>query len=474
MAEPSSQERKGVPDWDDKLRLFKDLLDVPTDKALMQKVLEGTDMARQAAQMASNGYPGKWRESWPTQFDAEFFIKMLVAALPTRDTVTYSMLLRLRLQEYIDRLPDDPVILAKLEMLGLHKGMRSQSTMPASSAACLDDDDSFYPIFTHDAGPVETIKTGLLKGRVDQRHYYIDPDSASAWSLLVRADAYPTYVHCKTGLEVLVKSQQWKEAIAKCKPLAIVMLAGGGAPTKDLIFVEDLLGQSHVDGCISLHLVDISSSMLRESRQTIRDNARLMGFAGRIDVQLICDDVLRMTSCGRDLFHRNGSTVFAITGGTIGNFSEKSFFRSLNRVACPGDLLVISADTVGDLSADEENSLIEKYDNPDLQHFLRSVVGAVLGVSNPRRESSDDAMKRIAVRLLRPTDEDNPSDVPNSYCVLVTLEISGRNVTLVSSTRYRPSEIKTYAAQCGWESLGESASPKNEHFKQFLFCRNRA
>jgi uncharacterized SAM-dependent methyltransferase len=48
----------------------------------------------------------------------------------------------------------------------------------------------------------------------------------------------------------------------------------------------------------------------------------------------------------REVFHKQGKVVFAIAGGTIGNFSEAAFFLSLNRAAGDGDLLIISADTI--------------------------------------------------------------------------------------------------------------------------------
>src|SRR5579871_6721231 len=110
MPEHNADGRRGVPDWDDKLRLFKALLDVQTDKAFLRKVLSGTRMAGQADHMHFNGYPGKWRDSWPTQDDAHFVIDMLAAALPTKEFVTSTLLLKFTIDEYIDRLPDDETI----------------------------------------------------------------------------------------------------------------------------------------------------------------------------------------------------------------------------------------------------------------------------------------------------------------------------------------------------------------------------
>ncbi len=328
-------------------------------------------------------------------------------------------------------------------------------------------------MWNHDSGPTETIKIGFQKGKIDQRHYYVDPESANAWSALVRAQAYPTYGECKTGLEDLVNSLQWKEALASCQPSAVVMLAGGGAPTKDLVFLQNLLGQSYIRDRVDLYLVDISYYMLTNSRRSIQEHAQRLGFADRVEVEVICDNVLEMTTEGRKLFHQRGKAIFAITGGTIGNFSESMFFRSLGRIGMSGDLLVISADTIGELSPEDEVSLVTKYNSEALHQFLRPVVAAVLNVANAG-ESIDKAMRRIKVQLLRPGDEGNPSDIPSSYCVIVTLVVEGspRPTILVTSTRYRPSELEAYAGKFGWEPVSQVPSPLNAHFKQFLFRQN--
>jgi hypothetical protein len=463
----------GVRDWDEKLALFRPLLGVQTNKMLVTKILRGTEYSRYIGTIASTNL-GKWRNSRPEQEVSQFFFDTLAVTLPTKDCVNSSLLISMAIEDYVDHLPDDEQTTAILNDAGFRK--RSVTPHP-DSASGLDvlqtfEEDGLFPIWFFDQGQVETIRTGLQKGRIDQKHYYIDSDSASAWSALVRADAYPTYGDCKTGLESLMKSPHWKNSLTKCKPSTIVMLAGGGAPTKDLVFFQDLLGQSYVKGRVHLHLVDISDFMLRDSRRAICEHARFLGFKDRVELGLFCGDVLKMNTCMLDRFHEHGNAIFAITGGTIGNFSEKAFFGSLDRVASPGDLLVVSADTIDELSRRDKEVLINKYNNADLRRFLQPVVRSVLTESNVIEPIGSVLEKRIKVELLE--GRRGPSDVPSSCSVIVTVGINAKPITLVTSTRYQSSELIAFAAGFGWEPVCQIPSTRNIHFKQFLFHRNNS
>ena len=462
---------KGVPDWTKKLALFQALLGAQSKKMLVTKVLRGTKYENDIGYIAST-LLGKWKTSRPTQDAGQFFFDTLAAKLPTKDTVNSSLLIELTIAKYIDHLPNDEKTHAIIEQQGYSiSSVTSRPTSPgALGVVHASRADSSYKILTHDRGPAETIRTGFQKGRIDQRHYYMDPDSAGEWSALVRADAYPTYSDCKTGLDALVKSQQWKESLKCSRPSTVVMLAGGGAPTKDLVFLQSLLQESYIENCVHLYLVDISYFMLEDSRRLILEHARVLGFYSRVEVEVICDDVLKMTAEDCD-FHTHGNVIFAITGGTIGNFHEQTFFRSLDGIARFGDLLVVSADTLDDLTTEDINALKNKYNNPDLRRFLRPVVEEVLRVS-ALKEFIDEALARIDVKLSS-SDDGNPSDVPNSCSVIVRLKVNEREVDLVTSTRYRSSDLEAFASAFGWESVYRIGSPLNKHFKQFLFRRNK-
>jgi hypothetical protein len=458
-------------DWDEKLRLFRALLGVAgnNNKMLVVKVLSGTKFSHRVGPMSDR--LRKWTTGLPSDDESQFFIEALAAKLPTKDTVDSSLIITLTIQQYVDRLPDDEQISSKLAAAGF---VRSNPTYepdsPEPTQVFRDDGDQFT-ILTTDRGPVETIKTELRKGIIDQRHFYVAPDSARAWSALVRGDTYTTYGECKTGLGDLVKSSQWKEELKSSEPSTVVMLAGGGAPTKDIVFLESLLREPHVTGHIDLYLVDISYFMMEDSRRLIREHAVNEGYQDRVNVSLVRDDILKLPAQKAALFHRQGSVIFAITGGTVGNLSEAAFFRSLNRVSRPGDLLVVSADTIDDLSLEEERALIGKYNNTDLHRFLRLVVSQVLSAANAR-EFVDEALRRIKVELA-PSEDPSPSDIPRSRTIVVTLEIAGHPLRLVTSSRYESAELEAFAESCGWNSVCQIPSPLNKRFKQFLFRRNK-
>ena len=116
--------------------------------------------------------------------------------------------------------------------------------------------------------------------------------------------------------------------------------------------------------------------------------------------------------------------------------------------------------------------MLLKYDHPDFWRFIRPVVRAVLSESNAQ-ESVSSALARIRVKL-SPGGDVYPSDVPGGWSVIVTLDIDGREVILVTSTRYQSTELINYAVRFGWHAVCQIPSPLNPHYKQFLFSRNKA
>jgi hypothetical protein len=152
--------------------------------------------------------------------------------------------------------------------------------------------------------------------------------------------------------------------------------------------------------------------------------------------------------------------------------SETSLFQSLDHVAEDGDILFIGAETVDGIpSVDVQETIRKKYDSRELRHFLRPVVRAVLSEAGSR-ESTDEALRRIGVSL-RPAGYRHCSDVPESWSVLVTLELDGREIILLTSTRYVSTQLIDHAARFGWINLGWADSPINPDYKQFLFVRKK-
>ena len=303
---------------------------------------------------------------------------------------------------------------------------------------------------------------------IDIRHHYLDPDTANAWTSLVGGGAaYPVYEECRTALIALVESESWRKAIAIAKPNTAVMLAGGGAPTKDCVLMESLLLNVDHRSTIHYYLMDTSPFMLIQSVRWMCDHAKANVDGFEIVAFLpIYGNILLLNDEDRRFFHQFGKVLFGMTGVTIGNISEKIFFESLDRASESGDLLFLSAETIGDDLSDEQ-AVIRKYDNPNMQRFIEPVVSTVVRASNSA-DSVERALNRRKTRLL-PAGPKSGSDINGSRSVIVSLEVSGQEVTLVKSTRYNEAELISYAAAFDWEPI--AAVPSNRmksHLKQFL------
>jgi len=104
---------------------------------------------------------------------------------------------------------------------------------------------------------------------------------------------------------------------------------------------------------------------------------------------------------------------------------------------------------------------------------MRPAVTTVLGEFATRRrslkqESIFSGMSRIKADL-RPNSEARFSDIPNSWTVAVTLNVDDQEIALATSTRYRPSQLVTFASNFGWMLLDQVASPLDRNYGQFLF-----
>jgi hypothetical protein len=441
---------EGVPDFDQKMVLSGDLLGVKTYHEIVYEVFSRIQDRSLAKRVASRIH--RMRGNYPTNKESRQFWEGLAAKLGCDgDKVTGAMLIDASYSEFIEYLPSY-----------LQEKARGRNLAESRYAP--------YPsIDLTESRPIETIVDGLGRGRIDQKHYYLGADSANAWFSLVRAEAYPSYDDCKLGLQALVSSDQWKRALSSAQPKSVVMLAGGGAPTKDLLLLRNMLAQPHIGNQLDYYLVDISLYMLRESRLFIQEHGKTIEGIEKVKVIARERDVLKMTERQREEFHKQGPVVFTLTAGTIGNLSESAFFTSLNQASSDGDLFVLTADTIeGPLSDDAKNELIGKYSHSALRKFIQPVVQKVLSESGVH-ERVENAVERVHVDVL-PGAQVN-SDIPASWSVVLTLEINRKPITLLSSTRYEAEQLIQFAAGFGWELVHHAAGTYSEHFKQFLFRR---
>ncbi len=463
----------GVPHFETKIDLCCDLLDAKTMRELVIEKVLFKDI-EQAERIAERLH--RFKQHYPANKDSWTFWEALADALGCEGAVGQRSrgrkLVDADMEEFIRYLPEALQVSAR-QIMGdriARKGaVDGEVHLPlAIEPIPVSEFEGLQIIRLHQTGPIETVATGLRNGRVDQRHYYLDPESAHNWTALVRADAYPTHDHCKWGLKSLFDSEPWTRVVGNSQPGTVVMLAGGGAPTKDLLLMKTLVKQQP-SAKLTYYVFDVSFYMVTDSLVFIRKDLQADNVTN-VTTEGIVGDVLKMTSDLRGFFHRQGNVIFGMTGGTIGNLREQLFFRSLDNVASDGDVLILSADTIDGLSPEAiERMLNGKYNHPDLRRFIRPVVRAVLSETDSQ-ESLTSALDRTAVDV-RPS---SGSDVPGSWAVTISLRINGRDITLVTSTRYDSSQLTVYAAQFGWEPACQVSSPLNPHYKQFVFCRNKA
>jgi len=247
------------------------------------------------------------------------------------------------------------------------------------------------------------------------------------------------------------------------------MLCGGGSPSKDLVIINGLLDQPDLpDGQVDYVILDVSPWMLFSSSWYLEETLPGVRGGERVRIIPVCGDVQGMEQL--DVFSRGaGRTLFAITGGTIGNLSETRFFERLGRVARDDDLLIISADCL-DGTAGHAEKLISKYNHSEMQRFIAPAIHALIREFE-LEESFNQAFKRVRVNVAE--GDEALSDVPGSAAVTLTATIGDREIVIVSSTRYIPENLELFARSWGWEKVDTVASPLNPSFNQFLFRKAR-
>ncbi|MGA2651101.1 MAG: L-histidine N(alpha)-methyltransferase [Terracidiphilus sp.] len=463
--------------WSQKFKLYQRLLNVQSNRSVVYSILwreKDQDLAERVYANVVKWVTGRSTPSYGAGIQ-EFF-NGLAEELKCEPGVNGSTLIEATIAQTVAFLgPEERAVAA--HMLRVLETPLDQTESQVGSSPVVTtsrnlDMEGLGAIWLQHTGPIQTIASGLAEGRIDQKHYYLDPESSDAWSRIIDAQSYPTYDHCLMSLRALFESPEWIACVERSKPTTSVMLAGGGAPAKDLLFLRNLTKQDHGGNCNYHYLIDISLYMLRYSAMWLCGNAAVFNsFRRKVVLKPVHRDILSFNKRDHDRFHEHGAVVFAITGGTIGNLSEAAFFRSLDQVAAHRDLLVMSADTIDDLSLEDQHILVGKYDNQDLRLWLKPVVRGVLSESESSHpESLERALRRIKVHL-RSGEDGHVSDIPQSRSVVVTLDVNGREVILLTSTRYQTSQLSAYAASHGWECLGQISTQANPHFKQFLFLR---
>jgi hypothetical protein len=457
--------------WAIKSEIIKDLLGAFNMREAVEAVFPSAQDRSRVDDITTASY--KWSTHYPTKY--KYFFDKLAVTLGCEPTVRGLALVRASVDEFVELLPENRRAQAwKIvrKLTGKGPDLTPQFAARVDSGAA--DSEPSRPgarfVRLNHSKDFESLTSGVKAGLLDTRNYYSTADAADVWQNLVSAESYRMYDQCKAGLRALVSDTRWRDALRETPITTAVMLAGGGAPTKDLVILRSLLDQPAVVGrTVNLVLVDINFYMLYQSRRLLDRAKAESPWGGQVHFEYVIDDVLALGESG-EVFRRDGATLFAITGGTIGNLSELKFFRSLNRIAEPHDLLIVSADTVDGLPPAEVRAELErKYDHEEMRRFIAPGVRAVIDELG-LQVSVQEALKTVDVRV-RPDSESGLSDVPGSWSVALVQRAAQREITLLSSTRYVSDELVAFIARLGWELICAIPSPANAHYEQFCFRR---
>lgn len=463
-----------IIDWAEKLRLFKALLDVNSTPALLQRVLGDTTHKSAIGPLQNTLH--KMNSHMPTGENQQAFIRHLADKLPTKNSVGFHALCAMSIIDYVQKLDDSSYNNNILKCLGIqrqsHPNVEPDNNTMTQRCNPIEDDSKTHSIRCHNIENAESIVNGVKNAHIDQKHYYMSPNAADMWSALVGSDNYTQYSECKKGLEALMETSLWKEYITARQISEIVMLAGGGAPTKDILFIDEMIDYPHVQDKLTIHLVDTSIYMTEKSRKTIYDNEKYVKRTKGIDVKILLCDILEMPAEFKHTeFHLSGkNVVYAITGGTIGNLNEKLFFESLSRTAIKDDLLILSADTVNDHDFDAERELLGKYKNRVVERWLYPVVQEVLNELRIHEPVSDVIRNNVKVDIVKHAEREN-GGLFHPCSIVISLHITGysKPIILHSSARYNSDKLSELARGFGWNLVCRIPSPYNQRFQQFFF-----
>lgn len=330
-----------------------------------------------------------------------------------------------------------------------------------------DNDTITYSIHHSVNEKPDTATKGFVRGRIDQKLLFLNSDSAEMWRGLIASEDYRQYEECREALILFLKSPVWTEFFKSGQGAGAVML-GGGAPKKDTEIIWSMLELLPENTNFSYVLIDFSTEMLKATRRSIF--RKLTSHSVRsVKLEPLESDFMDLHGLTNTLLPRDGKNVaWFLPGGTIGNLNEEDLFRSIASKAHPGDLVVVGAETfVPDSGLDH---VLSKYKNNRAFRLI---------VENPFRNAwhaqdlgpgVEEVLKGMEIA---PVDgyQKGYSVVAGAITIETSVKVGSRTIVLLTSTRYKEQEFVDLASKLGFRQEGAAvASPRNEHYKQFVFC----
>lgn len=465
MAPDSAVVTKGIVDFDDKLQLLMLLVGCRTAVELAPILLKKTPKDERHVVKVERLYNSfkSWRQtganpSDPIRDAGRTFLAAAIAVLKENgcsDPEAEKVLWKGSIDELVGLLPPASITPA-IDQLRRKAEVEADMVVLKSAP---------------DHSP-RSIKMDFDDGRVDQRLMYLVPDAAEVWKDVVDARTYKQYEHCQEALEKFLSSDVWTKFCKEKAPDGAVEF-GAGSASKDLMIIrslDDLVPDPPAK--LSYALVDYSIYMLQHSERIIQKDLRNDPPSRTVYVEALHKDFMSLKPW-RVLRRKGTPVAWFITGGTIGNINENDFLHSVARRAEPGDLLMVSMETIPPEAKTPEGRLAfkkglrEKYNHKALQQLLRPSLAAIWPYLD-HEKTFEEALDLIEVDVIDGTHR-RLSSVPKSLSVVFSIQGPEQLVDLLASTRYDEQAFISSASDDDFHHLGSYASHKNPSYKILAF-----
>lgn len=345
-----------------------------------------------------------------------------------------------------------------------------------SNLAISGSTDLHHMLFLIDTEPDKLSSHVKSTRRVDQKFYYLSPESDGIWDSIASHGGYKQYNQCRSALEKLFESSVCDNFFTDGQIDSIVML-GGGSASKDTLIIEEVLKLLPPNILLNYTIIDYSNYMLKSTFRKIYSYLVDRHLTNRVNLQIIEHDFLRLQEI-KEFRNAYKNIAWMIPGGTIGNIKEGAFLDSVSSVAMNGDLLFIGAETIELGNNKMYNEIIDKYKNQDVEKYLLIPLKSIWhelnkenGIRNKKIHTTESAIKGRDVKIV-PGFNNGHSDVIGSGTLEISLKINGQKYILFTSTRYAETGLINFVTKKKFSHKTSIASPIEDRYKYFVFSMN--
>jgi hypothetical protein len=471
--------RQGITDWPAKQAFLRSIYDVLNNKSLVQNIVEGwvtnRDILIEEVERCYETFR-RWRASKPSNERSRRFWQQVIEDKDL-ENIGVNKLITSSITEFVHFFRKDPQMKTAIsELLADSSSELKRETAEAlkekylnqAANGYLEYDEGHeldvYNLTGHLAMNFEGHLTGIESGRIQSTMFYNVPEAAKAWEKLVDSENYGMYLECLLSLKKLLSGNAWRTSIedASLAYRSAVMLGGGGSPEKDWELATGILNLLEDNERIEYRMNDISPFMIQYSAKFLHRRLVKQKMNDRVSMRYDWSDFLELDMH----FNRpqSNGVVWALLGGTIGNVSERNFFRSLNGPSQKDDLLIIGIDT-----HDDED--IEEFEKRMSSEYRCKELDALLAVPFTNEANEDQPIVEVKIDTYKKHGISNLSDIPNSRTAVFYSDSPGANsckCVLAHSTRYDVSEFLNFAERLHWKCVDSASASDKSTFKQLL------